>query len=112
MQNKKKRPFTQEELAEAMEELDEEAFERRNRTMYTLEYFLDLAGWRLVEDDGTEWRWGDKVSWWEPIGEEYVAAIGVIQGFNFDEETAIIKVATPFTGDVMEIPVRFLTKLS
>src|SRR5690606_1873374 len=56
--------------------------------VYTLEYFLDLAGWRLIEDDGTEWRWGDKVSWWEPIGAEYVAAIGVIQGFNFDEEAA------------------------
>lgn len=108
----KKRPFTREELAEAMEELDEEAFERRNRKVYTLEYFLDAAGWRLVEDDGTEWRWGDKVSWEEPIGAEYVTVIGVIQGFNFDEEAAIIKVATPFTGDTMEIPVRFLEKLS
>jgi len=80
--------------------------------VYNLEYFLDLAGWRLIEDDGTVWMVGDRVSWWEPIGAEYVAAIGVIQGFNFDEEAAIIKVATPFAGDTMEIPVRFLAKLS
>src|SRR5690606_21361587 len=64
---------------------------KEDSPVYTLEYFLDLAGWRLIEDDGTEWRWGDKVSWWEPIGAEYVAAIGVIQGFNFDEEAAIVR---------------------
>ena len=74
--------------------------------------YTDLAGWMLVEDDGTEWRLGDKVSWWEPIGEEYVTVIGVIEGFNYEEEAAIVRAITPFAGYVTEIRVIFLTKLS
>jgi len=107
----KKRPFTQKELAEAMAELDEEAFERRNRTMYTLEDLLDIAGWRFVEDDGTVWMIGDCVTWEEPIGRDYVTVVGIIQGFNFEEEAALVQVITPFTGDVMEVRLIHLQRL-
>jgi len=80
--------------------------------VYTLEDFLDLAGWRFVEEDGTEWRWGDRVAWEYPIGSEYVKVIGIIQGFDFEEEAALVRVLTPFTGDTMEVRLIFLTKLS
>ena len=79
--------------------------------MYTFEQLLDIAGWRFVEDDGTEWRWGDKVKFEYPIGGEYVTVYGVIQGFDFEEEVALVKVATPFTGDVMEVRFMHLERL-
>lgn len=59
-------------------------------------------GWRYIDDEGTEWKLGDRVTWEEPIGGEYVRAVGTIYGLDHDTETALIQVQEPFFGDRVE----------
>lgn len=79
--------------------------------MYSFKDLLDIAGWRYVEDDGTEWRVGDRVTWEEPIGREYVTVIGTIYGFVPEEETALVYVEEPFVGDKVEVRLIHLERI-
>lgn len=79
--------------------------------MYKFTDLLDLAGWRYVDEEGTEWRVGDRVTWEEPIGGGYVTVIGTIYGFDHTEETALIHVETPFTGDRVEVRLVHLERI-
>lgn len=80
--------------------------------MYSFKYLLDIAGWRYVEDDGTEWMVGDRVTWEEPIdGGEYVTVIGTIYGFIPEEEAALVYIEEPFTGDKVEVRLIHLERI-
>ena len=73
--------------------------------MDKIKEFLDTVypGWRYIDDEGTEWKIGDRVTWEEPIGGgEDVRAVGTIYGLYHDTETALIQVHEPFFGDRVE----------
>lgn len=80
--------------------------------MYKFTELLDLAGWRYVDEEGTEWRVGDRVTWVEPIGGGgYVTATGTIYGFDPTAETALICIDAPFVGDRVEVRLVHLERI-
>lgn len=75
---------------------------------------LDIVhpGWRYVNEEGTEWRIGDRVTWEEPIGGGgHVTATGTIYGFDPTAETALVYVEEPFTGDRVEVRLAHLERI-
>lgn len=75
---------------------------------------LDIMypGWRYIDEEGTEWKIGDRVTWEAPIGGDYVTAIGTIYGFDHTTETALVYVKEPFTGDRVEVRLMHLEHIS
>lgn len=76
---------------------------------------LDIMypGWRYIDEEGTEWKIGDRVTWEEPIGGgEYVRAVGTIYGLDHETETALVHVKEPFMGDRVEVRLMHLEHIS
>jgi len=72
---------------------------------------LDIMypGWRYIDEEGTEWKIGDRVTWEAHIGGgDYVTAIGIIYGFDHDTGTALVQVTEPFMGDRVEVSLTHL----
>lgn len=81
-----------------------------DRLMKILDHMY--PGWRYTEEDGTEWKIGDRVTWEEPIGSgEYVKVTGTIYGLDHTTETALIVIKEPFTGDKTEVNLSHLERI-
>ena len=69
-------------------------------------------GWRYIDEEGTEWKIGDRVTWEAPIGGDYVTAIGTIYGLDHATETALVYVKEPFAGDRVKVRLIHLEHIS
>ena len=75
---------------------------------------LDIMypGWRYIDEEGTEWKIGDRVTWEASVDDGYVTAIGTIYGLDHTTETALVYVNEPFMGEKVEVRLIHLEHIS